>query len=276
MTDVVKIESDGKLLVNAMALVRNFSRTGVDHAAMRFMKKGIVFGGMNKGNHSIVSVEIRADQFDKYEIREEFMMELENEHYEKLKDFVKHSGTRAPELLFKVTEKNVMMRIGNLKGRYEYKMEESFSCFQGMESVEKWSKEMEIMGTIEENDIGELRNYMMGASTWGESSGNKITEFNKKGKQFTMSTEIEEGDDIYLNIGAMMKGASKEDWRCLYQADDINMMIKRGLKLSKTLTIISGTDKPIVLSASGRKPSAEPEFKESVDFWLMLAPRIED
>lgn len=146
-----------------------------------------------------------------------------------------------------------------------------------MESLAKMYNNMTKIGELNEKQFQELLNYMKATYSFesDDKMRDRVIKIIKNEEKFEVESEIEIGDDITMNLGKIITKKTKDDLKIWLLSKTLYKGLNCISKLSTSIVLTGKTDNPAIVSADGSSPEDAGKFKEPINFWYVIAPRIE-
>ena len=147
-----------------------------------------------------------------------------------------------------------------------------------LKTAAKVHKDMTVIGELNEEQLEELLNYMRAAYSFESSSqkyGDRPIRIAKDDKRFEIEAEIEKGDSIILDLNKVLMKIPKESLKLMFNSTKLYKALNRVSKITDRAVLVGKSDHPLLVSGTGKDPEDASKFKEDIDYWYLLAPKIE-
>lgn len=180
---------------------------------------------------------------------------------------------------FDLKHNQINMHLGQLERSTRLPNQENIPQHNNIDTCTKMYNQLEKIGTLEKEEFEELLNYMRASYSFdsaGYGGAARVVKIIKDDKRFEMETEIETGDEVIIDLNRALKKKTKENMKVMVDSQNLYMAMNRVSKLVDGITLYGNTDMPLLICGTGESPEDAGKFKEGIDFWYLLAPRIEN
>jgi len=268
--EILHITTTGDRMKALICLVKRYSDSMAD-SGWTFHKKGIQIHSVDAGFVCMLEVTVGKDFFESYKSTKEFELGLEVNDLEKLREICALAGEQ--ELTIRITENmdKFLLKYGNVNRNMDIPRNEITKA-KG-DSLTNVYNNSKVIGKIK---MEEMRLFLRASATW-DGDSERISTVEKKGKSFEMSTQIEEKlDEVVLDLNKAMDNKFKDKTlKILLLSKNLNTALKQMTPLTSSIVMRGNTDFPMMIMAKDRDPEDRLDFKEEINWWFMLAPRIE-
>ena len=310
----MKIEMDKHLLRNVMKAIGSFSEHSVEAARADFMRGGIVLCAVDEKAVSMMLIGISKKMMKTYsikdtesilitkgtikEIRDFCKIGIDNDEDRKkitmrknrrIKQKAKENDTQAvliepPEIddniVLNFDEGKINMMLGPLKRTASLEIHDLITI-QNMagiaDTLAKMHNSLEKIGNMNEKQFKELLSYMNASYSFEskEHHETRTIRITKDKERFEIESEIEKGDEVIMDLNGAITKKTEEDLSIMLLSKTWYRGLNNVSKLNPNIILMGKTDHPIIVSTTGNSPADIGKFKNKVDFWFALAPRIE-
>lgn len=269
---LITFEIEKKILIPAFKAAAKFNKLGHKGILLETMRQGISLHAISSGEHCMVRVNIGKEHLKDYKYAGGLAMVLETQDID---DICTFAGLgKATTVAFTMDKEDILLVKGNLKRTIRWHPEKG-DMRDGWASTIKFSKNLKKLGELPKIELESAVKYMTAAASFvGQSS--KIIDIKSDGKEFILDTEIEGNDNLIMDLTKAMKKKLKDPVDMKFVADDISIMFSRAIKLNEKMILHGGSNQPIILTGHGTKPEDWSKFKHDLEYWFVLAPRVEE
>lgn len=310
----MKIEIDKQLLRNVTKACIGFSEHDIGEVCIEFMRGGLLITAADKKSISIIAITISKKLMKAYEIEDtnrliiadytakeitDFcMMSIKNDEDRNkrvvrknryLKKQAKENDTQATLIDAPELEDNITLNFDTNKLNMNVgPLEKSITTFTDqlptgditgrMNSLTRMYDNLDKIGEMNEEQFTELLNYMRATYSFENKErrdNDRVIKIIKNEERFEIESEIETGDDVIMNLGKILTKKTEESLNILLMSKTLYKGLNCISKLSTSIVLTGKTDNPVIVSATGESPEDAGKFKEPINFWYVIAPRIE-
>ena len=270
----VKIIAEASTLKNVLNMGGKSSRDQSEGALIELMKSGMIISAVNKTCTTMVMVAVSKRAFKEYKCGKVMEKTLIEGDLGKILDALP-AGDKKVTIIIDPEDRKLKLNYDKIKRKID--------IFHDTNAIEKAKGSQRtlknvfgsttMLGKLEGDTLTEFMNYMKAASSMGY--GEKHTAIERTKKEFNADTELDDNDNLILNIEKIMENATDEEFWVLLQSDELAQGMAKISKLTDNIQVNGGQDYPFLLTCHGTDPNDAGKFKEDVEVWWLLAPRIE-
>lgn len=261
-------------------VVKAFKELGFTHSGgilVEFYKRGIVL--RMESNHELVAaVAISSKALPSYKCNStSFRAVLNFDNVMTLKSWSEGKKESIP-LTIKFLDSNITMKYTTLNGRTKH---EYFpDVLSSVEGVSKSASES--MAHLNELCILKSEDLVFVVERIARLKPDEYapdySRLESDGKNFALYRELGQGGDeaevLFTSIKKKAK-ARKETDHALFETKALANLVTGFCPLTKEVTLLGGTDKPLALTGSGTPILELQKFEHDMDYCVVLAPKIE-
>ncbi len=268
--NILEIEITGDRMHRLLALIKNYS-DAMGKSDWDFYKNGIGMYAIDQGYVSMIQVAAGKEYFEKFKVKKEFFMGMTEEIISKLMGICRDAKEKQMWLRIPENMDQLKIKYGNVNRKIGLSFTER--AFTKPKTTTKIYKNSKTIGTLK---LEELQMFMRASATWTGDADRHLT-ITKNKKRFEIVTAIKEKqDEVILNLDKIMKKKFKDDkLNIILICKNINIVIKQMDRLTDEITLRGNTDYPIIIMNHDQNPEKFKDFKHELNFWYMIAPRIE-
>ena len=268
------IITEASRIKNILNMGGKYSRTGCEGAYVEIKRKGIIISARNEQVTTMVMIAISKRIFKEYNCKKDFDKTLDRGDLGKILDALP-AGDMEVTLIIDPEDKTLQLSYAKIERKIDIDhdtgiIEKAQGSQKAMKNI---FKKITKLGSLKKEQFEEFMTYMKNASAMGRGENYTAIEKNKDG--FIADTELDDNDNLILNIEKILKEQTTKDMRVLLLSDELAQGMMRLNKMTNEVELLGSTDYPIMLAMHGTDPANAEEFKEDVEVWWLLAPRIE-
>jgi hypothetical protein len=284
--DLFSAEIDRELLVNILSMTKNVTS---DHGGtyVKVDEKGIILGTVDPASVVAWYMYISKDHkaFKKYYIWKEHQeIILDESHLQQMITFYK-LFEKAEYCNLALSEDKVKMACANppkkddmlraktrraIQREWDVAIKESVNG--SVKTINKFVPQLKNLGSLDSEPFGFIVSRFSGFKK--KVREDYITLIQHK-KGTSLFRPLDKIDNVECDMKDIIKtGRKKHDVEIHLPMEYFNSGIKHVTKLVERMTVLAENDMPIIFTAAGGLPKEAKDFKENLDFWYCIAPRI--
>lgn len=268
--NVLEISIEGLKLKSLINLVKRYA-SDMESSTWNFQKGGIHISSVNKEKVSMIIVSVGKGFFESYKAPETTILGLDVVSLENLKTICRDAGNEVLSIRMGQDRAKFLFKYGNINRKMNNPDDEKPSIKK--ETIKNIYDGSKVIGDCKLED---LQLFIQASATW-KGDAERVTRFTKNKKTFEVSTDLEEKIDcVTLDLNETLSKKTKEDaLNILVMSQSLNNAVKQMKPLTENITLRGKTDYPLLIMAIDRDPDESLEFKDDLNWWYLLAPRIE-